>query len=212
MKIVVLIAAVPLLGLAFGAATAANSAGPAAGPGSTARVEWVQEQELENDSWLLKADGVADLAAGHMGVTVRHPHGPAEVRTIGSTVYYELSGSGWARSDEGGRGGGDLYLLQAIVKPGDPLAYLSRLGAPIERVARAEVRGAAATHYRSLVDMTKVDGSSRVLAIELWLDDAGRVVRLRYPTNSAGRITYDFFDFGVPVEISEPPPAEVKPL
>ena len=175
-------------------------------------MEWVQEQELENDSWLLKADGFADLVAGHMAVTVRHPNGPAEVRTLGSTVYYELSGGGWARSDESGRGGGELSLLQAIVKPGDPLTYLSRLGAPIDRVGRGEVRGAAATHYLSFVDMAKVDGTSRLLDVELWLDDERRVVRFRHPTNEAGRITYDFFDFGVPVEISVPPPAEVRPL
>ncbi len=212
MRIVVLISAVLVLGSACGAATQADSAAPRSAPATTARVHWAQEQELDNDSWLLSADGVVDLVTGNMGVIVRHPNGHAHVRTFGSTVYYELSGGAWVRTDESGPGGGDLSLLQAIIRPGDPRAYLSGLGAVIERVGHAEVRGAGATHYRSLVDMTKVDGTPRVLAVELWLDDAGRVVRLRYPTNSRGRITYDFFDFGVPVEISEPSPADVRPL
>lgn len=60
--------------------------------------------------------------------------------------------------------------------------------------------------------MTKVDGTSRSLPVEVWIDGVGRVVRLRHPAGDGGRITYDFFDFGVPAQISEPPPAEVKPV
>lgn len=126
--------------------------------------------------------------------------------------------------------------------PSEQLGYLQGVSDSVEEVGNEEVRGAAATHYRIAVDLEKAaeqqEGTqarqaydeleqrlgTSTLPMDVWLDEKGRVVRLKMDVPTMGSssqyasgqgssdqeqavVTEEFYDFGTPVNI-EPPPAD----
>lgn len=182
--------------------------------------------------------GVVDFANHSAQLTTKLPGiGSTEVRMIGGTSYIHLPASltsklktlkPWLRSTSSSSAGGD---------PTQVLGFLRAAGS-MSKVGSDTVRGATATHYKGTVNAAKlaaVSGSASSAAavkklygstnvpVDIWVDDAGRAVRVRAtipapkigatPGSGAtkGTITTssDYYDFGVPVHVVAPPASQV---
>ena len=144
---------------------------------------------------------------------------PTEVRFFGDRQYSEFESDGTTYWVAGSEGIGIGYPAAAIVPfpegDADPKESLDRILAAGEEVelGRDEVRGAETTHYRVQVEpkrlSTKVgrplDLAGGPFSVDVWADDAERVRRLRVVEDeAAATLTYEFFDFGVDVDVERP--------
>ena len=129
-----------------------------------------------------------------------------------------------------------LPLGGVSANPMDLLSALTAIGSKVTDLGPATVRGIAVTHYRVSVDLAKAEAHQRpqaraefhafvssvglaTLRVDVWVDGQARVRRiaisLPMPQQSglpAGfRIseTADYYDFGIPVQVSAPPASEV---
>jgi hypothetical protein len=135
-------------------------------------------------------------------------------------------------------GGGVPFLPLGGVSanPMDLLSALTMIGSKVTDLGPATVRGIAVTHYRVDVDLAKAEAHQRpqtraefqsfvssvglaTLRVDVWVDGQARVrriaVSLPMPQSSglpAGfRVSEaaDYYDFGIPVQVSAPPAREV---
>jgi hypothetical protein len=129
-----------------------------------------------------------------------------------------------------------LPLGGVSANPMDLLSALTGIGGKVTDLGPATVRGVTVTHYRVRVDLAKAQAHQRpksraefhsfvsavglaTLRVDVWVDGQARVrriaVSLPNPQSSgmpAGfRIseTADYYDFGIPVQVSAPPANEV---
>jgi hypothetical protein len=136
----------------------------------------------------------------------------------------------------GGAGVPFLPLGGVSANPMDLLSALTAIGSKVTDLGPATVRGIAVTHYRVSVDLAKAEAHQRpqaraefhsfvssvglaTLRVDVWVDGQARVRRiaisLPMPQQSglpAGfRIseTADYYDFGIPVQVTAPPASEV---
>jgi hypothetical protein len=149
---------------------------------------------------------------------------PSEVRFFGDRYYSESAWEGktyWV-ADEDDLGIG--YPAEVIVPfPGadvDPKASLELiLGAGEEQErGQEEIRGTATTHYLVRLDPADLsreldgrplDPEAGPFPVDVWADDAGRVRRIRMVEEETSTLVYDFFDFGVSVDVERPPADQV---
>ncbi len=133
---------------------------------------------------------------------------------------------------------GSLAPASAAV-PANVLGILGAEATDVTKVGSATIQGVATTEYRANLDLSKPAGHASpeaqsalskaaatlhatTLPVRVWLDSANRVRRIRLTFTlpagtSAGRTTgpttvrtsMNFFDYGVPVHVSPPPPNEV---
>ena len=113
--------------------------------------------------------------------------------------------------------------------PGDMLQALKAVGNS-HVVGREDIRGAATTHYRADIDLSKaadripdkttVDTLKQTFAasgldsipIDVWIDDSKRVRREQFKMSASGfsmDMTIEFTRFGVPVDTTPPPADQV---
>jgi hypothetical protein len=163
------------------------------------------------------------MTAKLLGTEAAETDVPTEVRFFGDRYYSENEWEGktyWvAERDDDGTG----YPSEVIVPfPGSDLdsrrALELILAAGEEKeLGDEEVRGTAATHYRVKLDPKALsrelggrplDEEDGPFAINVWADDAGRVRRIRLEEETA-TLTYEFFDFGVSVDVERPPTDQV---
>jgi hypothetical protein len=129
-----------------------------------------------------------------------------------------------------------LPLGGVSANPMDLLSALTMIGSKVTALGPATVRGVAVTHYRVNVNLAKAEAHQRpqaraefrsfvssvglaTLRVDVWVDGQARVRRiaisLPMPRSSglpAGfRVseTADYYDFGIPVQVSAPPAREV---
>lgn len=163
--------------------------------------------------------------------------GDGEVRFNGDFAFLELKADEWLKVNLAQAG-----ASSGVKSPTAQLYYLQGVSGPVRKVGTEAVRGEATTRYAVPIDLDRtarqVPAKLRAvirqtirrlgtsdLATEAWIDGGGRLRRLRYvidlSTLSTGTgatasgkqtLTYEFFEFGVPVEVSEPPAAEVTDL
>lgn len=135
--------------------------------------------------------------------------------------------------------GGSLPFLplgNVNASPMDLLSALTAIASKVTDLGPATIRGVAVTHYRVRVDLAKAEAhqppqaraefhsfasslDSATLPVDVWVDGQARVSRiaisLPMPRGSgmpAGfRVSeaVDYYDFGVPVQVSAPPASEV---
>jgi hypothetical protein len=111
--------------------------------------------------------------------------------------------------------------------PRQAVSVILDAGEHVAAPAEDEVRGVPTTHYHVMVDPKKL---ARVLPgeerpnsddptqadgfpVEVWTDDEERARRIRIRDEMTGEdsmtLTYEFFDFGVKVDVRRPPEDEV---
>jgi hypothetical protein len=141
-----------------------------------------------------------------------------------------------------GREGLDLGELQSLSDndPRRTLDYLRAVSGEIRTVGREAVRGVPTTHYRAAVNLRKYpdlvpedqrklvqEAMDRLIAqvglgavpVDVWVDGEGLVRRMRIAFDVAGAggaasstVTMELFDYGTPVAVQLPSPAEVTDL
>jgi hypothetical protein len=148
---------------------------------------------------------------------------PTEVRFFGERSYAEMTyeGKTYWKVDQADAGVG--YPDEAIIPfPGgevdarESLRLILAAGDEQKR-GREEVRGADTTRYRVELDPEDVsrelggrpfDQAVGRFEADVWADDAERVRRIRIH-ETEGTLTYDFYDFGVAVDVERPPEEQV---
>ena len=158
---------------------------------------------------------------------------------IQSPLFAGLTGSGkqWVKVDLGDLGaGGPTDLGTGQSDPTKMLDYLRGLSAGVTRVGSDDVRGVQATHYHAETSMAKVLASlpasqrrgfeaivknfgSSSIPVDIWVDGDGRIVRMVTATSLdvngqsvQSDVQVDYFDFGVPVDVTAPPAGQVADL
>lgn len=122
--------------------------------------------------------------------------------------------------------------------PADLLTILSGAGSGMRKLGNATIKGVRVTHYRVTVDAAKAVSRARPAAqprlrsllslvkaksfpADVWVDSRGLVRRIRVRLDLAGggkpagavtTETVTFSDFGVPVQVSAPPAADVASM
>ena len=132
----------------------------------------------------------------------------------------------------------EQFLQFANNGPHSTLDYLKAVAGAIETVGTDEVRGVSTTHYRTNVDLTKYaklvpeaqreqlssmldqlvrQTGLRQIPVDVWVGEDGLVRKLEMTmtmtepgTNqtAAASMSYEMFDYGKPVHITLPLPAE----
>jgi len=127
----------------------------------------------------------------------------------------------------------------APTDPHDVLASYEGAAATVENLGDESVNGLRATHYRVLVDATKLmeerspdevaefaqSGLPVIgdLPIELWITEEGYLVRMNLEIDGSGaesidgqfetmKLTFDMYDINGPVTIEKPPAGDVTPI
>jgi hypothetical protein len=148
---------------------------------------------------------------------------PTEVRFFGDRYYSQYPGEGRTYWIVDGEGIGIGYPAEVIVPfpegdvdPKESLERMFAAGDEVE-VGKDEVREVETTHYRVMLEpkrLSKVVGRPLDLAdgpfsVDVWADDARRVRRIRIVEEEVATLTYEFYDFGVAVDVRRPPEDEV---
>lgn len=163
--------------------------------------------------------------------------GLSEVLFSGDSAFMQLGEKEWLKVDLA-----SLGPSSGINPPTAPLYYLRGATGPVRKVATETVRGDTATRYAMTVDLDRsiADAPSGVkddirqtirqlgtseLATEAWIDGQGRLRRLSYvidlstlargsDSSAIGglKAVYEFYDFGVAIDVTEPPASEVTEL
>lgn len=183
----------------------------------------------------LLIDGRWDIARNLVLSTVKYKTPQAEdaadYRVLGKIVYvkgFTAKESKWKKYDENDGGVGSDTL--GNVRPDPALEILAGLTGKAKKVGEERIGGTKTTHFRAKADLKRAVERSEADAkdalqvrlentegdadIDMWLDGDGRVRRLiTFTTGKGGQVGYrttiDFKKFGVPVNVSAPPAAEI---
>ncbi len=182
----------------------------------------------------IKASGAIDFDARRESLSMNMFFVKIEMIVADDATYMRLDGIGeskWYREDASGDPAmGDTF--SAETNPANGLSLLTGVAPDIHAVGEDDIRGVHATHYQGTVDLTKEaaekgfgsadDVGITTFPVDVWIDGEGRVVRITETldyshtgTDStaakdvAETITMDFFDYGKPVDIQAPDPADV---
>jgi hypothetical protein len=130
-------------------------------------------------------------------------------------------GAKWLRSTTSAALAGVGSFLRPDELDDDPERYFGEL----ERSGSADVKGIATTRYSSEFDLTALYGAGAIasplptsigetIPVDVYIDDDGLVRRITLKINSTEDLsigfTIDFFDYGKPNGVKEPPPADIK--
>jgi hypothetical protein len=137
----------------------------------------------------------------------------------------------WLRMDVSQMVGSGFQFSQS--DPTQALQYMRGVSDDVEEVGRQKIRGVRTTQYQATVDLNKAvedlpeDAREQLetslemlgtseLPTSFWIDDQGRLRRMysefdfsgdeRIPDGTKMTLSFDYFDFGVKVDV-EPPPA-----
>ena len=129
-----------------------------------------------------------------------------------------------------------LPLGNVDANPMDLLSALTAVASKVADLGPATIRGVAVTHYRVSVDLAEAEAHQRpqaraefhsfasslgsaTLPVDVWVDGQARVSRIAIslpmphgsgmPADFRVSAAVDYYDFGVPVQVSAPPASEV---
>jgi hypothetical protein len=163
----------------------------------------------------MHGSGVADLAAGLVEMTFTSSVAVPHLSQAGAPTFSAVPGADShivTRSRDYDRLVGPPSVAHdwcwttpkrvpgPAVAPTATLATLVHKGATVTRVGTTVVRGVPTTHY-------VVTGSGRTSPVDIWVDSADQLRRIRWTQTGPTAIqttTTDLFDFGVPVTIRTP--------
>ena len=182
--------------------------------GPTARFEVRQYSEESGPGTTRK--GIGDFAAGEVSYTLFAEGAPvAERQEFGTSLSYDrdVEGDVWYKSEQTKEAAASVSLRNNLVASTKSLEYL-RSVADVSEVGSETVRGVDTTHYRATAHLTKLGAPPEYdrYPVEVWVDEDGRTRRYsHHPVGSDG-LTYvwEFFDFGLEVELAPPPADRIR--
>jgi hypothetical protein len=172
--------------------------------------------------------------------------GEMEFRQIGETAYVKMpfftamlgAETEWLSmpADEGESFANDFQTVPT--DPNEMIATFDEQGATVEEVGKETVNGVDATHYRVSLDIQAMDLTAEeraelaesgivadgVIPLELWVSEAGFVVRMIMEIDGSGSdaptgeqfdtmtFRYDFFDVNGDIVIEVPPASQVTSI
>jgi hypothetical protein len=168
-------------------------------PRSSARfaevTNWVVEGELMPET----VKGAYDWSIRHGWAEIEYVGAPAgTIRQLGDDCFGSEEGGRWSHwRPEGAFCEPDMF--------DDPARLFEQLrrDRSFERIGDGEIRGVRVTHYRAVPE--EVAPGDVLEPIEVWVDEAGVALRVRYGGAEATPRTRDYFDFGVEVAVERPP-------
>jgi hypothetical protein len=179
----------------------------------SSRFEIRGHETVDDERNTIACEGEADYARERLEVECDYGDlGQLELIAIGATTYWRgtaavgfgLAGPGWTR-DEGGEVAREL-------SPDRLLSMLRAASSQIERVGEEDVRDVASVRYRLDVACAKVEPQLEcegTTPVDVWIDEEGLVRRIMLE-DSAGSGTFEFYDFGLQVDIEPPPQGQVQ--
>jgi hypothetical protein len=192
----------------------------------TSRVEWRLEAKSAESPFSSSGVGTIDYAKerGELVIVMnlRKSKESMELRAvyIGRDSYMAVPYRGrmlWQKLPDYEPTGPDRFAPgPGGPRPDEVLDLLRNSSKKVEELGDDEIRGVTADHYRAHIDDKMVGEDTDLygpqgLVIDAWIDDEGLLRRLRIPFGGAeGPVeVIDLYDFGVPVDIEEPPADEV---
>ena len=208
-------------------------------PGTTTTITATGEFDYAHSRGVLRLGGGLAPGGGelrylppHLYVELAGAAGAAGLPLPQGKSWVEISLPGQAA------GGGLPFLPLGVVNasPMDLLSALTAVATKVTDLGPATVRGVAVTHYRVIVDLAKANAhlqpdartefrsfasslGSPTLPVDVWVDGQSRVNRIAitlpasYDSGTPGGFrvaeAVDYFDFGVPVQVSAPPASQV---
>jgi hypothetical protein len=136
----------------------------------------------------------------------------------------------WLRYEAGSNEPDPLDLQdRATRNPIGLLAFLTGAGDDVHVVGSEFVRGVETKHYEGTLDLQKVvdqaaaakhaelqdslnflfEGAPKTVPFGLWVDGEGVAHRLRIDQPGGATITIEYYDFGIPIEVTPPPAKEI---
>lgn len=161
-------------------------------------------------------EGIGDFAARELSYTLffgetavaerlEFGNGDAYSRSTGEDV--------WSRRDGGSGDNAATSFRNNLAASPDALEYLRSIANEVTQVGTERVRGVDTTHYRATVRLAELGAlpGNDSYPMEVWVDEHGRTRRYRSQTLGTEEIlVWEFFDFGVDVELMPPPPDKVQ--
>jgi hypothetical protein len=175
------------------------------------RIDVVGNQKTNHELVQFDCTGEADYSARRVHVSCDYDDlGRIEAIAIGKDFYLRNHWpAGFASEDKWLKQTGEVDedTSLANLSPQRLLALLKKASTEIERIGEEDVRGVATVRYRLTVEcgsaVLDCEGSAPV---DVWIADDGIVRRISLH-DDVGGATFEFYDFGVDVDI-EPPPAD----
>lgn len=181
----------------------------------TARFSVLQYPEDGDPAAGSRYEGEGDFAAGEVVYTLLVEGEPAierrelgditHVGWVGEEVYYESEDTPEALASRALRNG--------LAASTDALSFLQSIADEVSEVGQEVVRGTETTHFRAVGQLSKLGAppEDNRFPIEVWIDEGGRTRRYRYqPLGGGENIVWEFYDFGVSVDVRPPPPEKVR--
>ena len=192
----------------------------------SARVE--MEFEMEFDGRTIRTSAVGEVDFEHrrsrlvMEETQGLGVGRVEIIAIGDSVYQRMPDAPgedapkWFKMD--------LPTGQSAfgtAGPTDFLEFLESFTSDVTDLGEEELEGVSVTHYRVIIDPTKVPGQAGVDLefdpMDVWVDELDRIRMLTFASSVEGglggdatmQMTMRMWDFGVPVDVEAPDPDDV---
>jgi hypothetical protein len=193
----------------------------------------------------VQAAGVTDFAAKKMRMTMSANGEKADMVMLGTTMYLRVPGQEpqpgkpWIKFDLAALAKASGTQLNGLTQganndPTQALALLKGVSSDIQEVGPEQVRDADTTHYKVQIDLRKAvqqQGTAtkkqmtqlleqmqvRTLPADVWIDDEGRMRKMRYvmklkpagaPSTVTTGVSMELFDFGTAVNVVKPPASQ----
>ena len=151
--------------------------------------------------------------------------GQMELRWVGGVTYSLVSGEGSGSDAEWVRYAHDPTARAVGMLFAPTMASLRTSAVGLEEIGAAKVRGTEVGHYRVVLDSEQSAAENEAgaarprTAMEVWVDRQDRIRRFTFAITGTApdgepfsdTMTWEFWDFGVPVEVQAPPAAQTKP-
>jgi hypothetical protein len=212
-----------------------RAAPAAAEAAKTFAYELKVETSLGTLSTTVQLDGVVDAAAKRSKATMDLLGRKVELVSDGTDAYVQVpaeargmtQGKGWIKLPTAAGLGAGGSGASPTASPLDTFRQLQAVGAEIEKIGEEDVRGTSTTHFRTRLDLSKepslapLAGQLTDVPVDVWLDGEDRPRRYRAvmtisPPGRTGTATVtttlESFDYGEPVTIEVPDPADVADM
>ncbi len=200
-----------VVGFVIAAAAVALTACSGSSDAPTARFEIMQYPEEGRPGATYK--GIGDFAAGEVSYTLFIEGEPALERLeFGTTEGYSknVGAEVWSETGETTpQAAAAISLRNNLAGSPEAFGYLESVADELSEEGTETVRGVQTTHYRATAHLTQLGAPPEYdrFQVEVWVGEDGRTRRYRYHPIGSPDETYiwEFYDFGVEVDLAPPP-------